>query len=99
MSVFQDLNREYVELTGRDLFAYASQPNPKGPTKYVFQEEVISNKTAAIQYMRGKIAEAKAQNVVAQSPHEYEPGETYHQMHTDPLCRACGEPKGTFRHA
>jgi hypothetical protein len=93
MSDFQALNQEYMDLTGRDLFAYASQPDPKGPTKYVFQEEVITNKTAAIQYMKGKIAEARAHKAMQDQPHDYEPGETYHRMHTDPLCRICGLPK------
>jgi hypothetical protein len=77
VSQFQDLNAEYVELTGRDLFAYATQPDPKGPTKYVFQEEVIFNKTAAIQYMRGKIAEAKAQKVL-DSLEEHDCGQPNH---------------------
>lgn len=25
--------------------------------------------------------------------HDYEPGEEYHPMHTDPLCRVCGAPR------
>lgn len=60
MSQFQELNKEYQELTGRDLFAYATQPDPKGPTKYVFQEEIFTNRTAALQYLKSKVAEAKA---------------------------------------
>lgn len=28
-----------------------------------------------------------------QEPHDYEPGTERHPMHTDPLCRICGEPK------
>jgi hypothetical protein len=60
MSEFQALNQEYVNLTGQDLFHYATQPDPKGPTKYVFQDEVITNRTAALQYMKGKLTEARA---------------------------------------
>lgn len=30
--------------------------------------------------------------------HEYEPGETTHPMHTDPLCTHCGGPKGAPVH-
>lgn len=25
--------------------------------------------------------------------HDYEPGDNRHPMHTDPLCRICGQPK------
>lgn len=25
--------------------------------------------------------------------HEYEPGDERHPMHSDPLCRICGQPK------
>lgn len=27
-----------------------------------------------------------------QASHDYEPGEATHPMHTDPLCRVCGQP-------
>lgn len=30
--------------------------------------------------------------------HDYEPGERTHPMHTDPLCRACGQPKNDRVH-
>lgn len=30
--------------------------------------------------------------------HDYEPGETIHPMHTDPLCSVCGYPKNTGVH-
>lgn len=93
MSEFQELNAQYVDLTGRDLFAYATQPTPGGATKYVFQEEVIANRTAALAYMRFKIAEAKAQAVMANTPHDYEPSETYVTRHSAPLCVICGQPK------
>jgi rubredoxin len=31
-------------------------------------------------------------------PHDYEPGDTYHPMHTDPLCRICGATKKARHH-
>ena len=99
MSEFQALNGKYVELTGQDLFLYATQPDPNGPTKYVFQDEVITNKTAAIQYMNGKLAEAKAQHAIAGVPHDYIPGDVFRPMHTDPMCVECGQPKKSPQHA
>lgn len=30
--------------------------------------------------------------------HDYEPGEDTHPMHTDPLCRVCGQPKRSSAH-
>jgi hypothetical protein len=33
-----------------------------------------------------------------QERHEYEPGERTHPMHTDPVCRVCGEPKKSPQH-
>lgn len=29
--------------------------------------------------------------------HDYEPGEATHPMHTDPLCRICGEPRSRHK--
>jgi hypothetical protein len=29
--------------------------------------------------------------------HDYEPGDSYSPMHTDPVCRICGEPKKYHR--
>lgn len=93
MSEFQDLNAQFVDLTGRDLFAYATQPSRREPVKYVFQDEVIANRTAALAYMRFKIAEAKAQSIMAGTPHTYEPGSTRVAQEPFPLCLVCGQPK------
>lgn len=93
MSDFQTLNQEYIDLTGKDLFAYATQPDPNGPTKYVFQEEIIFNRTVALAYMRFKVAEAKAQSLMAQTPHPFNPSEDYRSCFTGPLCVVCGQPK------
>ena len=30
--------------------------------------------------------------------HDYEPGESRDPMHTDPLCRVCGQPKDSKLH-
>jgi hypothetical protein len=30
--------------------------------------------------------------------HEYAPGDVFHRMHTDPLCRACGGVRGSSDH-
>lgn len=30
---------------------------------------------------------------MAVADHDYEPGDDTHPMHTDPLCRICGQPK------
>ena len=93
MTEFHDLNKVYLDLTGRDLFAYATQPYPNGQTKYVFQETILTNRTAALAYMRMKIAEAKAQVVMSGVDHTYQPGETYYQHEQTPLCAICGQPK------
>lgn len=31
-------------------------------------------------------------------PHDYEPGDVYVHMHSDPLCRICGYPANTGVH-
>ena len=31
--------------------------------------------------------------------HEYQPGDTSHPMHTDPLCAECGERKDSWVHS
>jgi hypothetical protein len=59
VSEFQDLNREYQELTGQDLFAYATQPVPGGVTKYVFQDRIITNRGNALEYLRLKVEAAR----------------------------------------
>ena len=32
------------------------------------------------------------------NPHEYEEGDEKHPMHTDPLCKVCGQPRISIYH-
>jgi hypothetical protein len=60
MSEFQALNREYQDLTGKDLFLYATEKSP-GRTMYVFTDRNMFNRGNALEFMRLKVETARAQ--------------------------------------
>lgn len=59
MSEFQELNQEYQKLTGKDLFLYATQPDPKGKTMYVFTDRNMTNRGNALEFMRLSVERAR----------------------------------------
>lgn len=67
MSEFQDLNREYQELTGQDLFLYATQPNPKSTTYYIFTDRNFTNRGNALEYLRLKLDGARQASEAARA--------------------------------
>lgn len=89
-SEFQQLNTEYQDLTGQDLFLYASEKSP-GRTMYVFTDRNMFHRGNALEFMRLKVNGAR--EAVRLAACEYEPGEFTHPMHTDPLCAHCNRPK------
>jgi hypothetical protein len=58
MSEFQDLNREYQDLTGQDLFLYATERSP-GHTMYVFTDRNLFNRGNALEFLRLKVEAAR----------------------------------------
>jgi hypothetical protein len=58
MSEFQDLNKEYQELTGQDLFLYATEKSP-GRTMYVFTDRNFFHRGNALEFLRLKVAAAR----------------------------------------
>lgn len=60
MSEFQDLNKEYQELTGKDCFMYATQPNPpSGATYYIFTDRNFTNRGNALEFLKLKVDAAR----------------------------------------
>lgn len=59
MSELRQLADEYAELTGDQIFCFASQARPGDPVNYVFQEESFQSRRVAIQYLKVKLQEAR----------------------------------------